>query len=223
MVGSVNLILLGPPGAGKGTQAQGLTSKFSLVHLSSGDMLRAERSEGTDLGKSAQSFMDSGKLVPDELITEIVISRVRKELSGDKGVLLDGFPRTRGQAESLSKAMRKMDQKIDAVIDLQLDDDLIVARMAGRKSCPKCGRVYHTVANPPKHDNMCDDCDVELTQRADDTEEVVRNRLRVYHEQTAPLEDYYLAEGVLRKVDASEDIASVGEKVIAIVDKLIEK
>lgn len=223
MVGNVNLILLGPPGAGKGTQSQSLTERFSLVHLSSGDMLRAERTEGTVLGKNAQIFMDSGKLVPDELVTEIVISRVRKELSGGKGVLLDGFPRTKGQAKDLSSALRKMEQKIDAVINLQLADDLIVERMAGRKSCPKCGRVYHTTANPPKNDNMCDDCNVELTQRADDAEDVVRNRLKVYHEQTAPLEDYYKEEGILQNVDASEEIKAVSENVISIVDKLIEK
>ncbi len=222
-MGKVNLILLGPPGAGKGTQAKRLVERYPLVHLSSGDMLRAERAAGSELGKSVQSFMDSGKLVPDELVTEVVISRIKRELSaGDKGVLLDGFPRTEQQANDLAKAMEQINEKIDAVIDLQLDSKVIVERMAGRRSCPKCGRVYHLKANPPKNDNMCDDCNVELIQRPDDKEEVVRKRIAVYEEQTAILEDFYRKVGILKVVDAAQDIDSVSESIFKIIDQIIE-
>jgi len=219
----VNLILLGPPGAGKGTQAKRLVERYPLVHLSSGDMLRAERAEGSELGKSVQSFMDSGKLVPDELVTEVVISRIRRELSeNSKGVLLDGFPRTEPQAQDLAKAMEQIQEKIDAVIDLQLDSEIIVERMAGRRSCPKCGRVYHLQANPPKNDNLCDDCNVELIQRPDDKEEVVRNRIAVYQEQTAVLEEFYRRAGILQIVDASQDIDSVSESIFKIIDQIVK-
>ncbi len=219
----VNLILLGPPGAGKGTQAKRLVERYPLVHLSSGDMLRAERSAGSELGKAVQNYMDSGKLVPDELVTEVVISRIKRELSeSGKGVLLDGFPRTEPQAKDLANAMEQMQEKIDAVIDLQLDSEIIVERMAGRRSCPKCGRVYHLKANPPKNDNLCDDCNVELIQRPDDKEDVVRKRISVYQEQTAPLEEFYRKAGLLYEVDAAADIDKVSEAIFKIVDGLIE-
>jgi len=220
----VNLILLGPPGAGKGTQAKRLVDSYPLVHLSSGDMLRAERAAGSELGKKVTGFMDSGKLVPDELVTEVVIERIRKELAtSGKGVLLDGFPRTLNQAKDLAKAFEKMGSQIDAVIDLSLDPELIVERMSGRRSCSKCGRVYHTVANPPKNGRSCDDCGVGLIQRADDKEEVVRNRLKVYTEQTAPLEAYYRESGLLQMTDAGKDIDSVSSQIKNIVDAIIEK
>jgi adenylate kinase len=212
----VNLVLLGPPGAGKGTQAKRLIEEYPLVHLSSGDMLRAEKAAGSELGKKVVSYMDSGNLVPDELVTAVVISRIKQELAmGKKGVLLDGFPRTLGQAKDLDKAFAEIGAKIDAVIDLHLDTDLIVDRMSGRRSCSKCGRVYHMTANPPKDGVNCDDCNVGLLQRPDDKEEVVRKRLVVYVEQTAPLEAYYRQTGVLKMVDASLEIDEVTAKIKA--------
>jgi adenylate kinase len=216
-----NLVLLGPPGAGKGTQAKRLIEEFPLVHLSSGDMLRAERAAGSELGKKVTSYMDSGSLVPDELVTAVVILRIKSELSsGKKGVLLDGFPRTLSQAKDMDKAFVEMGAKIDAVIDLQLDTNLIVDRMSGRRSCSKCGRVYHMTANPPKDGKNCDDCKAALIQRPDDKEEVVRKRLVVYTEQTAPLEDYYRKNGVLKEVDASLEIDAVSAKVKAELKKI---
>lgn len=212
----MNLVLLGPPGAGKGTQAKRLIEQYPLVHLSSGDMLRAERAAGSELGKKVTGFMDSGSLVPDELVTAVVISRIKHELSeGKKGVLLDGFPRTLSQAKDLDTAFAQIGAKIDAVIDLQLDTDLIVDRMSGRRSCSKCGRVYHMTANPPKDGVNCDDCNEPLLQRPDDKEDVVRKRLTVYVEQTAPLEAYYRQTGVLKVVDASLEIDEVTAKIQA--------
>jgi len=221
---NVNLVLLGPPGAGKGTQAKRLVENFPLVHLSSGDMLRAERAAGSELGKKVTSYMDGGKLVPDDLVTEVVISRIRHELSnGSKGVLLDGFPRTLPQARDLDAALAKSGTKIDTVIDLQMDCELVVDRMSGRRSCSKCGRVYHVKANPPKKAGVCDTCDLPLVQRVDDQEEVVRKRLTVYTEQTAPLEAYYEKAGLLKLVDASKDIDEVTAQVEKIIRAMVEK
>jgi adenylate kinase len=222
MSGIVNLVLLGPPGAGKGTQAKMLADRFPLVHLSSGDMLRAERAAGSELGKKVISYMDGGKLVPDELVTEVVISRIGQELkSGTKGVLLDGFPRTLNQAKDLDTAFAKMGAKIHAVIDLQLDQELIVDRMSGRRSCSKCGRVYHVKSNPSKNGTTCDDCGAELIQRSDDKEDVVRKRLSVYVEQTAPLEEYYNKTGLLKLIDASCAIDQVNLQVEKAVQELV--
>lgn len=219
----VNLVLLGPPGSGKGTQAKRLAEKYGFVHLSSGDMLRAERSAGTELGQAVKEYMDTGRLVPDELVTEVVLSRVRRELiENERGVLLDGFPRTERQAEDLDEELSKIGYRIDGVIELSLADDLIIERMAGRRSCPKCGRVYHIVANPPKKDNICDDCGVELIQREDDKEEVVRKRIEIYHNQTAPVRDYYKQKGTLFVVNGALSIDKISEDIQKIVDKLIE-
>ncbi len=201
-----------------------LVEKFPLVHLSSGDMLRAERAAKSELGKKATEYMDSGKLVPDELVTQIVISRIQSELAdGKKGVLLDGFPRTINQAKDLDQAFVRMGAKVGAVLDLQLDPELVVDRMSGRRSCSKCGRVYHVKANPPKKTDTCDDCQVALTQRSDDKEEVVRKRLTVYVDQTAPLEEYYKKTGLLKLLDASQEISKVSEAIKKIVDALVEK
>jgi adenylate kinase len=220
----INVVLLGPPGAGKGTQAKRLVDRYPLVHLSSGDMLRAERAAGSELGSKVTEFMDSGKLVPDALVTEVVISQIMKVLaSGEKGVLLDGFPRTLNQAKDLDKALAADGTKIDVAVDLLLDPEVIVDRMAGRRSCSQCGRVYHMTANPPKDGTNCDDCKVPLVQRVDDKEDVVRNRLSVYTEQTAPLEDYFQAVGILSPVDAGQDIDSVTDQMTQALDRLLEK
>ncbi len=218
----INLVLLGPPGAGKGTQAKRLIERYPLVHLSSGDILRAERSAGTELGQAVKEYMDAGKLVPDELVTEVVINRIKKELTEGRGVLLDGFPRTERQAKDLDAELDKIDYKIDGVIDLDLPVELIVERMAGRRSCPQCGRVYHLQANPPEEDNLCDECKVELIQRPDDKEDVVRKRIDIYEEQTAPLREYYKNKGILYTVDASATIDEITENIIRIIDRLLE-
>ena len=218
-----NLILLGPPGAGKGTQAKRLAEKFPLLHLSSGDMLRAERAAKSELGKKVTSYMDGGQLVPDELVTQVVISRISQELSnGSKGVLLDGFPRTLNQAKDLDEAFLKIGAKIGAVIDLMVEPDLIVGRMTGRRSCGKCGRVYHVTSNPPKKSNLCDDCGERLVQRTDDNEEVVRKRLMVYGDQTAPLEEYYKKTGLLKEIEASREIDVVWNDVCKVVERVVE-
>jgi len=220
----INLVLLGPPGAGKGTQAKRLVDRYPLVHLSSGDMLRAERAAKSELGKKVTGYMDTGKLVPDELVTEVVISRIGQELKGGKkGVLLDGFPRTLPQAKDLDAALAKVKSRIDVVIDLQLAPELIVDRMSGRRSCSKCGRVYHVTSIPPKTAGKCDECGLDLVQRTDDQESVVRKRLAVYEEQTSPLEAYYRTAGVLAPVDASLGINEVTVRIETIVAGLIEK
>ncbi len=221
MASTMNVILLGPPGAGKGTQAREIVEKYGLVHLSSGDMLRAECKAGSELGGKVTEFMDSGALVPDELVTEVVISQIHKELqTGAKGVLLDGFPRTITQAEDLGAALEKAGEKIAAVIDLKLDDETIIDRMAGRRSCPHCGRVYHITANPPGNGMACDECDTEITQRKDDAEEVVRERLQVYASQTQPLEEYYYKTDVLKEIEADKDIDQVAADVDAALQAL---
>lgn len=214
MASRMNVILLGPPGAGKGTQAKALVDVFDLVHLSSGDMLRAERSAGSALGQKVADYMNSGQLVPDELVTQIVFNRIREELAADaKGVLLDGFPRTLVQAEDLDAALKGISETLAAVIDLKLDDSIIIERMAGRRSCPKCGQVYHIKANPPKDGTACTACGAQVVQRDDDAEPVVRERLDVYRRQTQPLEDYYQRAGLLEEIDAGENIDSVRDQV----------
>jgi len=214
MAKHLNVILVGPPGAGKGTQAKRLVDGYNLVHLSSGDMLRAERAAGSELGRKVTQYMDSGQLVPDELVTQVVLNRIREELtSGEKGLLLDGFQRTISQAQDLDQTLRGIGERIAAVIDLSLGDETIVERMAGRRSCPQCGRVYHAKANPPADGTHCDACGTAVVQRADDREEVVRNRLEVYRRQTQPLEDYYRQAGLLREIDAEGDIGDIQKKI----------
>ncbi len=214
----MNLILLGPPGAGKGTQAKRVAEAYGLLHLSSGDILRAERKAGTELGKKAQEYMDAGTLVPDDLVVSMMVKQVEKpEAAG--GVLLDGFPRTRAQAEALDAKLAQIGKKIDLVIDLVVPDDDVESRLTGRRSCPTCGAVYHLRFHPPKTEGRCDkpDCG-ELTIRPDDTEEVVRQRLRTYHEQTEPLAAYYREKGLLREVDGSKSVDEVTSAVREVCD-----
>jgi len=202
------LVLLGPPGAGKGTQATRLSEVFGLEHLSSGDVLRAERKSGTDLGQRVASYMDAGELVPDEIIIEVILARVLKAAEGS-GVLLDGFPRTAAQAQKLDESLEAAGGGVDLVVSLVVPDEPIVARITGRRSCPTCGSVYHIASLPPKAEGVCDKDGTALVQRSDDTEEVVAQRLAAYHAQTEPLEAYYREQGLLAEVDGTQDIDAV--------------
>jgi len=208
----MKLILLGPPGAGKGTQCKRIVERYGLAHLSSGDILRSERVAGSDLGKKAQSFMDSGGLVPDDLIIDMMIGAIRKTSS--TGYVLDGFPRTIVQAEGLDAALKKAGEQIDAIVCLQVPDEAILGRMTGRRSCPQCGAVYHVVNLKPKKDGWCDKGCGPLVQRKDDTPEVVSNRLKTYHEQTAAVLGYYQSrQSRILEIDADRPIDSVTEAV----------
>ncbi len=214
------VVFLGPPGAGKGTQCKLVCDKYNLSHLSSGDILRRERSENTDLGKEAQGYMDSGKLVPDDLIVAMMMKEIQTAGEGKDGFILDGFPRTIGQAKELDASLEKAGNKIDIVLNLQVDDGKLEERVTGRRSCAKCGGAYHTVFSPPKQDNQCDAGCGELTQRADDNAETVRSRIENYHAQTAPLVDYYTDKGNICNVDGNVTIDEVKVSVIAGVDKV---
>lgn len=202
------LILLGPPGAGKGTQAVRLAEAFGLQHLSSGDVLRAERKSGTDLGKRVTEYMDSGALVPDEIIVEVILARVL-EPTQPAGVLLDGFPRTLAQAEALDTALAKAGKQVDLVVSLLVPDEPIVERITGRRVCPTCGAVYHEKSLPPKQAGVCDKDGAALIHRTDDRAEVVKERLAAYHAQTRPLEAYYRGKGLMVEVDGTADVDTV--------------
>ena len=188
------VILLGPPGAGKGTQAMRLTGAMNVPHISTGDMLREARAKGTELGKKADAYMQAGALVPDDLVNGIVVEKLASE---ENGYLLDGFPRTIAQADALEQA----GEKIDAVILIDVEDSVLISRITGRLSCPKCGSVFHKTNMPPKLDGVCDRCQSSLIQRADDNEVTVRQRLDAYHAQTQPLVEYYEKRGLLTRID----------------------
>jgi len=214
------VIFLGPPGAGKGTQCKVLAEQFSLAHLSSGDALRRHRKEGTELGQQAQSYMDKGALVPDDLIVAMMINEMGNVSSG-KGVILDGFPRTTGQARELDTALEQKGEKVDIVLNLEVDDGKLEERITGRRSCNACGAAYHVVFNPPQKENQCDNGCGELFQRPDDTSEVVRNRIQTYHEQTAPLVDYYQNQGNLVDIDGNVEITKVTQSIIEAMEKVV--
>ena len=197
----LNLILLGPPGAGKGTQAERLREDFSLPHISAGDMLRAQVADGTELGKEAKKYMDAGELVPDGVIIGMIIDRVGGEDARD-GFLLDGFPRNEEQADALGEALQGLNRRLTAALLIEAPDEEVVRRLAGRRVCVKNpSHIYHVDFDPPKHEGICDQDGARLIQREDDAEETIRNRLVVYHEQTAPLIDYYERVGLLRRFD----------------------
>ncbi len=202
MASELNLILLGPPGAGKGTQAERLREDFELPYFATGDILRAAVKDGTELGKRAQEYMDRGDLVPDELICEVIIERIDSPEAAD-GFLLDGFPRTIAQAEALDGAVAKLGRKLTAVILIDAPDEEVVKRLSGRRICVKGGHVYHVDFDPPKREDVCDQDGSRLVQRDDDKPETIKNRLQVYHEQTSPLIDYYEKAGVLRRFDGT--------------------
>ncbi|MBN2064777.1 MAG: adenylate kinase [Sedimentisphaerales bacterium] len=213
------VIFLGPPGAGKGTQCKFIVDTYGLKHLSSGDILRRERSEGTDLGKEAQGYMDSGKLVPDDLIVAMMMKEIAA--CGDlSGFVFDGFPRTIGQAKELDKAMAQAGKKIDVVLNLQVDDSLLEERVCGRRSCLKCGAAYHVKYMAPKVAEQCDNGCGKLSQRADDTAETVKNRIAAYHAQTAPLVEYYNEQGNVKSVNGNVAIDLVTTSLKSVLDEV---
>lgn len=212
----MKIVMLGAPGAGKGTQAKMIAERYQIPHISTGDIFRMNIKNGTELGKEAKTYMDAGKLVPDELTVKILLDRVSNE-DCKNGYVLDGFPRTIPQAEVLTDALNKLDDKIDYAINVDVPDENIVNRMGGRRSCPSCGQVYHVVHMPPKQDGVCDKCGAGLVQRDDDKPETVSQRLNVYHDQTQPLIEYYEKAGVLKNVDGTKDQKEVFEAITEIL------
>lgn len=212
----MKLILLGPPGAGKGTQAKMLVERFGVPQISTGDILRAAVKEGSPMGIKAKSFMDSGALVPDEVVVGIVEERLVKSDCQD-GFILDGFPRTVPQADALTATLAGLSKNIDSVVSIEVDVEALVARLAGRRACAVCGAGYHLQYEPPAKAGVCDSCGGELIQREDDCEDTIRNRMSVYNEQTSPLVDYYQKIGVLSSVDGMLSIEEVGKQILNIL------
>ncbi len=204
----MKIIMLGAPGAGKGTQAKQIAGKYSIPHISTGDIFRANIKNGTDLGKKAKEYMDQGLLVPDELTCDLVMDRIQQD-DCVNGFVLDGFPRTIPQAEALDAALEKIGQHMDYAIDVDVPDDNIVNRMSGRRACLDCGATYHVVSLPPKTEGKCDHCGSDLVLREDDKPETVQKRLSVYHDQTQPLIDYYKKRGILKSVDGTQPMEAV--------------
>ena len=212
----MKIIMLGAPGAGKGTQAKMIAEKCGIPHISTGDIFRANIKQGTELGKKAKEYMDKGLLVPDELTCDLVVDRIQKDDCAG-GFILDGFPRTIRQAEVLEEALTGLGQKVDIALDIDVSDESIVERMAGRRACVGCGATYHVVFNPTKTEGICDVCGEKLILRDDDKPETVQKRLAVYHEQTKPLEDFYAARGVLKEVDGTQPMDKVFADIMNIL------
>ncbi|WP_132244874.1 adenylate kinase [Marinisporobacter balticus] len=210
----MRLILLGPPGAGKGTQASGIIEKFDIPHISTGDIFRKNIKEGTNLGKKAKEYMDQGLLVPDELVVAIVEDRLQQE-DCKKGFLLDGFPRTVIQAEQLDKVLDNMNVALDKVINIDVDKSILVERAVGRRICKSCGATFHIQFNPPKEAGVCDKCGEALYQRADDNEETVSKRIEVYLNETQPLIEYYKNKGMIATIDGQQEIDKVFKDVLS--------
>ena len=212
----MRIILVGPPGAGKGTQAEKIVAKYDVAHISTGDILRANVKAGTELGKKEKSYMDAGGLVPDDVIVGMMRGRLAED-DCKNGFILDGFPRTVPQAEALTALLAEMGLKLDGVILLDVDDDTVVERLCGRRMCKKCGRIFHVSFKPSTKGDLCDVCGGELYQRDDDKESVIRQRLAVYHSQTAPLVDYYGKAGLLLRVPGAE----AGDKVLGHIEAML--
>ena len=212
----MKIVMLGAPGAGKGTQAKMIAEKYTIPHISTGDIFRANIKEGTPLGLEAKSYMDQGKLVPDELTVKILLDRVAKD-DCKNGYVLDGFPRTIPQANVLTEALAKQNDKIDFAINVDVPDENIVRRMSGRRACVTCGATYHIEHVPPKKEGICDKCGSALILRDDDKPDTVLNRLKVYHDQTQPLIDFYNNEGILKEVDGTIDVKDVFESIVKIL------
>ena len=212
----MKIIMLGAPGAGKGTQAKKIAEKYEIPHISTGDIFRANIKNGTELGNKAKNYMDQGLLVPDELVVDLVVDRVKQE-DCTNGYVLDGFPRTIPQAEALDTALAAIGEKIDYAINVEVPDENIIRRMSGRRACVACGATYHLVHIPPKSEGLCDTCGSELILREDDKPETVEKRLNVYHDQTQPLIDYYTKKNVLVEVDGTVDMADVFAAIVKIL------
>lgn len=212
----MKIIMLGAPGAGKGTQAKMIADKYSIPHISTGDIFRANIKEGTQLGKKAQGYMDKGELVPDSLVVELVVDRIGQD-DCKEGFVLDGFPRTIPQAESLTAALEKINEKMDFAIDIEVPDENIINRMGGRRACVGCGATYHVVNIPSKKEGICDRCGAELILRDDDKPETVKKRLDVYHNQTQPLIDYYKNQNILFEVDGTMQMNQVFDAIIKVI------
>ena len=214
----MKIIMLGAPGAGKGTQAKMIAAKYQIPHISTGDIFRANIKNGTELGMEAKKYMDQGQLVPDELTVKILLDRVAQP-DCSEGYVLDGFPRTIPQAEVLDNALNKLGDSIDFAIDVDVPDENIVRRMSGRRACLSCGATYHIEHIPPKQEGVCDTCGQPLVLRDDDKPETVLKRLKVYHEQTQPLIDFYTKKGVLRSVDGTVDMNDVFEAIVNVLER----
>ena len=212
----MKIIMLGAPGAGKGTQAKRIAEKYSIPHISTGDIFRVNIKNGTELGKKAKTYMDQGLLVPDELVVDLVVDRLNQDDCAN-GCVLDGFPRTIPQAEALDIALTAIGQSVDYAINVEVPDQNIVHRMSGRRACVNCGATYHVVYAPTKVENICDTCQGELILRDDDKPETVQKRLNVYHEQTQPLLDYYTKKNILVEVDGTVDIDDVFAAIVKIL------
>jgi len=215
----LNLILFGPPGAGKGTQAERLRADFQLAFISTGDMLRANVKDGTELGRKAKEFMDAGDLVPDDLIVAMAAERLEQDDAQD-GFILDGFPRTEAQAEALDAQLAKMGRRVTAALLIEVPDEQVIRRLSGRRVCVKSGHNYHVEFDPPKHEGVCDQDGSRLVQRDDDKPEVIKHRLGVYHEKTKPLVDYYDGHGLLRRIDGTRAPTDVHGHIRAVIATL---
>lgn len=213
----MKIIMLGAPGAGKGTQAKKIAEKYTIPHISTGDIFRANIKGGTELGMKAKSYMDQGLLVPDEVTIDMLLDRISQE-DCKNGYVLDGFPRTIPQAESLAEALEQRGEKLDFAVNVDVPDEAIITRMSGRRACLSCGATYHIVYNQTKSEGICDACGEKLALRDDDKPETVKKRLSVYHEQTKPLIDYYQKAGIIKTVDGTQDLNKVFEDIIAVLE-----